>query len=82
MVKAENGKMLDFIHKYSNQNVNRIVLMGTETSGANLLRNYKQSKCLVDNDGDIITDLQRLLCKNMCFFDPKLYDNCSYEEIS
>lgn len=79
LVKADNAKMLDFIHKYSNQNVNRIELMGTETMGANLLRNYKQSKCLVDNDGDIIMDLQRLLCKNMCFFDPKLYDNCSYD---
>ena len=26
-----------------------------------------------------MTDLQRLFCKNMCFFDPKLYGHCPYD---
>ena len=54
--------------------------MGTNLMGVNLLKTYKKSKCLVDNDGEIITDLQRLFFKKMCFFDSGLYGNCSYEQ--
>ena len=53
--------------------------MGHSHMSANLLKHYKRSKCLVDNDGEIITDLQRLFCKNMCFFDPEMYGKCTYE---
>ena len=78
-METDNAKMLDFIHEYSNQQVKRAELMGTELMGVDLLRKYKKSKCLVDNDGEIMTDLQRLFCKNMCFFDPKLYGHCPYD---
>ena len=41
--------------------------------------NYRLSKCSVDNDKDITLDLQRLLCKNVCFLDPSLYGDCEHE---
>ena len=46
---------------------------------APLRANYKMSKCLVDNDEDITKDLERLLCTNMCFLDPKLYGECDHQ---
>ena len=53
--------------------------MGHNHMSANLFKHYKRSKCLVYNDGEIINDLQRLFCKNMCFFDPEMYGKCTYE---
>ena len=79
LIEDRNAKMIEFIHRYTNQNIWKSELMGTNLMGVNLLKSYKKSKCLVDNDGDIITDLQRLFCKKMCFFDPELYGNCSEE---
>ena len=40
---------------------------------------YRMSKCLVDDDSEITTDLERLLCSNLCFFDPEMYGECHHK---
>ena len=54
LIESRNAKMLEFIHKYTNQNIRKSELMGTNLMGVNLLKTYKKSKCLVDNDGENI----------------------------
>ena len=79
LIESQNAKMMGFIHNYSNQNLSKLELMGHNHPSANLLKHYKKSRSLVDNDHEIVTDLQRLFCKNMCFFDPELHGNCIFE---
>ena len=54
-------------------------MIGTKHPGARLDRSYEKSKCIVDNFGDIVTDLERLLCEYVCFFDPENYEECPNE---
>ena len=77
LIESQNAKMMGFIHEYTNQNVSKLQLMGQNHPSANLLKYYKRSKSLVDNDNEIVTDLQRLFCKSMCFFDPHMYGTAS-----
>ena len=53
--------------------------MGTNHPGALLQGNYEKSKCLHNNLGNLTIDLERLLCENVCFHDPDLYENCVNE---
>ena len=77
--KYDIADILRYLHQFTNRNVHIFELMGTMHENAPLRANYKMSKCLVDNDGDITKDLQRLLCTNMCFFDPELYGECEHQ---
>ena len=72
----ENAKILSYLYPYTNKNVHIFELIGTKHRSAPLRASYKQSKCLVDNDGDITIDMEKLLCENVCFFDPDLYNSC------
>ena len=65
LIESQNAKMMGFIHGYTNQNVSKLQLMGHNHPSANLLKHYKRSKSLVDNNNEIVTDLQRLFCKSM-----------------
>ena len=73
---SENGKILSYLYPYTNRNVHIFELIGRRHHSAPLRGTYKQSKCLVENEGDITIDLERLFCENICFFDPELYDSC------
>ena len=75
----QNADILQYLHSYTNQNVHIFELIGTKHPGARLDGSYKKTKCLVDNDGDIILDLERLLCEHVCFFDPAKYGQCLNE---
>ena len=75
----QNAKMLRYIHPFTNQNVHIFDLVGTQHPSARLDGSYKQSKCLVDNDGNIVVDLERLFCEHVCFFDPEKYGECPNE---
>ena len=75
----QNGEILKYLHKYTNQNVHIFDLIGTKHPGARLDRSYEKSKCIVNNYGDIVTDLERLLCEHVCFFDPEKYEECPNE---
>ena len=33
----------------------------------------------MDNDGDLIVDLERLFCENICLFDPEMYGDCPFK---
>jgi hypothetical protein len=77
--KYDIADILRHLHQFTNRNVHIFELMGTMHENAPLRANYKMSKCLVDNDEDITKDLERLLCTNMCFFDPKLYGECDHQ---
>ena len=70
--KYDIAAILRHLHPFTNRNVHIFELMGTMHENAPLRANYKMSKCLVDNDEDITKDLERLLCKNICFFDSVL----------
>ena len=72
--KGENAKIWKYLYPYTNQNVHIFQLMGMEHGSAPLFGKYKRSKCLVDNTENITLDLERLLCENICFFDPEFYD--------
>ena len=76
----QNAKILQYIHSFTNQNLSIFDLIGTKHPGARLDRSYKLTRILVDNDGDIILDLERLLCEHICFFDPEKYDECPNEQ--
>ena len=71
--------MLQYIHPLTDQNVLILDLVGTKHPSARLDGSYKQSKCLVDNDGNIVVDLKRLFCEHVCFFDPEKYGECPNE---
>ena len=76
-IEKENDSLFEYIHKSTNKNVGLGELLGTNHPFCSDLRlTYKKSKCLVENTNDITIDLQRLLCRKLCYFDPKLYGNC------
>ena len=56
-----------------------IELIGEKHRNAELRKSYKKSKFLVDNQGDITKDFEKLFCPNICFFDPELFDDCPEE---
>ena len=68
VIEGENASIFEYIHRFTNKNIP--------------LRfdRYRQrtcrSKCLIKNDGNILLDLERFLCQNMCFFDPENFDQC------
>ena len=74
----ENGEIMQYLYTYTNNNVHIFDLIGTRHASAPLRASYKQLKCIVDNDGDIVIDLERLFCSNICFFDPELYVDCPF----
>ena len=76
---GENCVLLEYIYKFTNRNVSLIELLGDKYQSANLQKKYKRYKCLTENIGNIVLDLERLFCENMCFFDPVNYDQCPYE---
>ena len=76
----QNAKILQYIQSFTNQNIHIFELIGTKHPGARLDRSYKKTKSLVDNDGDIIIDLERLFCEHLCFFDPDKYGDCPNEQ--
>ena len=57
---AENGQIMQYLYHYTNNNVHIFDLIGTRHTSAPLRASYKQLRCLVDNDGDIVMDLERL----------------------
>ena len=76
---GENCDLLEYIYKFTNRNVSLIELIGDRHPSANLQKKYKRYKCLTENIGNIVLDLERLFCENMCFFDPVSYDQCPNE---
>ena len=79
VAEGDIPKILRHLHPFTNKNVHIFELLGTKHENAPLRANYKMSKCLVDNNGDITLDLQRLLCHNVCFFDPEIYGECEHD---
>jgi hypothetical protein len=75
-IEGHNAQMLEYLFQFSNRNLSLFDLMGTKHPNANLQENYKKSKCLIDNQKQIMIDFQRLLCENVCFHDPELYEHC------
>ena len=75
-IEGHNAKMFEYLFSFTNRNLTLYDLMGTKHPNANLQTNYKKSKCLFDNIGNMTIDLQRLFCEFICFHDPELYDNC------
>jgi hypothetical protein len=78
-IDGENCQILECIYKYTNRNVSLVELLGDNHPSANLQKKYKRYKCLTENIGNIVLDLERFLCENMCFFDPINYDQCPNE---
>ena len=76
--KYDIAELLRHLYQFTNRNVHIFELMGTKHESAPLRANYKLSKCLVDNDENITSDIERLLCDNICFFDPELYGECEH----
>ena len=76
-VNDQNARISKYLHKFTNQNLNLPDLMGRNHPGANLNKIYMKSKCFVNNIENITVDLEKLLCNNMCFFDPEFFDECS-----
>ena len=74
--EGQNAQMFEYLYQFTNRNVTLFDLMGTNHPHANLQTNYKKAKCLVDNIGNLTLDLQKLLCSNICFLDPELYEDC------
>jgi hypothetical protein len=72
---GENASMLEYIYHFTNRNVSIPELIGTWHVGANF-KKYRRYKCLIENDGNITLDLERLFCENTCFLDPENYDSC------
>ena len=68
VAEGDIPKILRHLHQFTNKNVHIFELLGTKHENAPLRANYKMSKCVVDNTGDITLDLQRLLCQNVLFF--------------
>ena len=77
--KYDIADILRYLHQFTNRNVHIFELMGTMHESAPRRASYKMSKCLVDNDEDITKDLERLLCSNVCFFDPEMYGQCDHK---
>ena len=75
-VEDQNARIFKYLHKFTNQNLNLYDLMGRKHPGANLNKIYMKSKCLVNNIENLTVDLEKLLCDNMCFFDPEFFDEC------
>ena len=65
LIASQNAKIMGFIHNYSNQNVSKLELMGHNHPSANLLKHYKRSRSLVDNDHE--TRLSCFNVKTNCF---------------
>ena len=61
----QNQQILEHLYKYTNRNipVNQLKLRSTS---------------LIRNHDNILLDLERLFCPQVCFFDPKYYDDCPY----
>ena len=74
--EGQNAQMFEYIFEFTNRNVTLFDLMGTKHPHANLRTNYKKAKILIDDIGNLGLDLQKLLCNNICFFDPELYFDC------
>ena len=72
---AENANYLEYIHRFTNQNVPVRELIGTHDVNASFGR-YKRYKCLIRNIGNMTLDLERLFCENTCFLDPENYESC------
>ena len=77
--KSQNAQILEYLQPYTNWNINIIELIGTQHPNARLDVPYKKSTYIVDNIGNITLDLERLFCDHVCFFDPELYDNCTFK---
>ena len=75
-VEGHNAQMFEYLHRFTNKNATLFDLMGTNHPHAKLQVNYKKSKWLVHNIGNLTIDLERLLCEHICFFDPELYQDC------
>ena len=76
---GENCRLIEKIYKFTNRNVSLIELLGHRHPSANHQKKYKRYQCLTENTGNIVLDLERLFCENMCFFDPVNYDQCPNE---
>ena len=63
---SQNKRILEYLHKFTNRNI-----------PVNQLK--ERCNSIIENDEDIVLDLERLFCPNVCFFDPKYYDDCSYK---
>ena len=74
--RHQNDQLWEYLHKYTNQNIPLFKIIGTNQSR---VLSTKQSKCLIDNDEDIVLDLEKLFCSDVCFFDPEYYDECPHE---
>ena len=72
---GENARILQYIYHFTNRNVSLPELIGKWHVGASF-KKYRRYKCLVENDGNITLDLERLFCENTCFLDPENFDSC------
>lgn len=59
----QNKTILEYFHEYTNRNIPFFQL-------------ENKSKRFIENDGNIILDIERLLCPYVCFFDPEKFYNC------
>ena len=56
--RHQNDQLWEYLHKYTNQNIPLFKIIGTNQSR---VLSTKQSKCLIDNDEDIVLDLEKNL---------------------
>ena len=75
-VDAHNVKMLETIYRFTNRNVPLYELVGTWNVNNYLDRKYLRYKAILQNTGNMVLDLERLLFENTFFFDPEKYDSC------
>jgi hypothetical protein len=56
--RHQNDQLWEYLHKYTNQNIPLFKIIGTNQSR---VLSTKQSKCLIDNDENIVLDLEKTL---------------------
>ena len=75
-VDGKNVKIIEYIYRFTNQNVPLYELVGTWNVNNYLDRRYLRYKVFLQNTGNMTLDLERLLCENNCFLDPENYESC------
>lgn len=64
--RHQNEQILEHLYKFTNRNI---------PVGQLKVR----SNSFIENHENILLDLERLFCPQVCFFDPKYYDDCPYD---
>ena len=76
VVDGQNVRMIEYIYRFTNQNVPLFELVGTWNVNNYLDRRYLRYKVFLQNTGNMTLDLERLFCEYTCFLDPDNYESC------